>query len=315
MTQERLYRYLRGESTAAERQQILQWINASSENMHMYRTMRSVYDTMLCGEADLHLRKLSTRKHHHKLARYTVTSVLGAGLCAAMFLFGINFVWQPDPVIITANQIDCIVSPIGQRTELTLADGTHVWLSSNSRLQLPSDGSSRRVALTGEAFFDVVKDATTPFVVSTSGRNITVYGTKFNVNAYSGEEAMDVQLYEGSVSVTDSASTRTVTLAPGQQLRAETGGLTVTEFEQYGSGPLWIQGIHSFQNCTFAEILTRMSHVYDIRLSMETSWTETQRCTCKFHEADGLENMLKSLDDIRPFSYQWDPDSRLLRIK
>lgn len=314
MTQERLYKYLRGESTAAERQQILQWINESPKNMETYRTMRNVYDTMLCGESDLHLRKISSPRHHNVMKR-TASTLMGIGMCAAVF-FGIQSVnHHTDTVLMTTNPVDCISTPIGQHTELTLTDGTHVWLSSNSQLRMPADGTPRRVSLTGEAYFAVAKNTEVPFIVSTEGRSITVHGTRFNVIALDDDRNLTVQLYDGSVSVTDSIFHRSTTLTPGKQLTACNSGITVSDFDCSDSEPLWIHGIHKFQNSTFTEILTTMSRVYNARLVLETTWTDRQRCTGKFHEADGLQNLLESLDNVRPFTYQWDPDTRELRIK
>lgn len=302
----------------------MQWLNASAANMQVYRTMRSVYDTLLCGEADLHLAPVSPAQSRSNtlsasssryVRRFVGSSVAAVAACAAVFC-GVYFgTAHTGSLLSSSNQIDCITTPVGQRTELKLADGTRVWLSSNSTLRLPSDGSQRSVNLSGEAFFAVAKDPGHPFVVNLNGRSVTVYGTRFNVSAYPGHDVMDVQLYDGSVSVTDSASVRTFLLHPGEQFVADASGMSVTTFDRGGNSPLWIQGIHTFRNKSIPEILTAMSHVYNFNLRIDSRQLSSQRVTCKFHEADGMDNMIQSLNDIHPFTYHWNPDTRTLQVK
>ncbi len=149
MTQERLYKYLRGETTGAEREQIISWLNASPENMQTFRTLRSVYDAILCGKEDLKLNPKVTRRPSRfaRRLRYAAAAAvmaLFAGLSAQMYLN------RPEPVVVSRGSVDVIATGPGQRSELTLADGTHVWLGSNSKLHLSPDGDSRRVALRGD---------------------------------------------------------------------------------------------------------------------------------------------------------------------
>lgn len=313
MTQERLYKYLRGETTGAEREQIISWLNASPENMQTFRTLRSVYDAILCGKEDLKLDPKVTRRPSRfaRRLRYAAAAAvmaLFAGLSAQMYLN------RPEPVVVSRGSVDVIATGPGQRSELTLADGTHVWLGPNSKLHLSPDGDSRRVALRGEAFFNVSKDSLNPFIVDAGGRSVTVYGTEFNVSSYPGSDEMSVQLYRGSVAVTDSARARTVALVPGQQVCFTPKDFCVNEFDTIEGSPLWIRGIHAFQNSTYTEILSTMSLVFDVRLTVRGKWAHSQRCTGKFHEADGVESMLGTLQTIRDFKYEWDPDTRQLII-
>jgi len=94
--------------------------------------------------------------------------------------------------------------PYGKRFEVVLGDGTHIYLNAGSELKYPSYfsvNSSREVYLKGEAYFDVFKDENRPFIVKTDELNTKVFGTKFNVSAYSNNEATEVVLVEGLVGV------------------------------------------------------------------------------------------------------------------
>ena len=91
----------------------------------------------------------------------------------------------------------------GARTKLQLPDGSQVWLNSETKLTYPDkfDESSREVRLEGEAYFDVVKDANRPFVVHTSGIDIHVLGTDFNVKSYASEPTIETTLIRGRVEI------------------------------------------------------------------------------------------------------------------
>ncbi|MET0638268.1 MAG: FecR family protein [Chitinophagaceae bacterium] len=96
-----------------------------------------------------------------------------------------------------------LVTPKGSRSRFLLPDGTVVWLNAGSKLFLQNDftGHTREVRLEGEGFFDVVKNADKPFIVHTSGINIKVLGTVFNVKAYAEDELIETTLLTGSVKV------------------------------------------------------------------------------------------------------------------
>jgi ferric-dicitrate binding protein FerR (iron transport regulator) len=98
---------------------------------------------------------------------------------------------------------DLIVTQKGSRSRTLLADGTVVWLNGESKLYYENDftGSTREVTLEGEAFFDVVKQKDRPFIVHTSGIDIKVLGTAFNVKSYPEDKNVETTLYRGSIEV------------------------------------------------------------------------------------------------------------------
>lgn len=89
------------------------------------------------------------------------------------------------------------------KSKITLPDGTKVWLRAHSMLSYQTDFKidNRKVSVSGGAFFDVVHDKANPFIVQTSGIEVQVYGTKFNVESYSDSANISVSLLEGSVSL------------------------------------------------------------------------------------------------------------------
>jgi len=117
-------------------------------------------------------------------------------------------------------QYNVLTVPRGSKVMgLTLTDGTRVWLNAESSLRYPVAfaGKDRTVQITGEAYFEVMKDAHRKFYVKGEGVTTEVLGTHFNVNTYRDEEAMKVTLLEGSIKVTASNSKEPAIIKPGQQ--------------------------------------------------------------------------------------------------
>jgi ferric-dicitrate binding protein FerR (iron transport regulator) len=110
-----------------------------------------------------------------------------------------------------------LATPAAGQYRLTLADGTRVWLNSQSSIRFPTtfDGKTRLVEVTGEAYFDVAKDARRPFVVKAGKLIIQALGTRFNVYVYADEPAAKATLIQGSVRVIE--GTDSLLLTPGQE--------------------------------------------------------------------------------------------------
>ncbi len=117
------------------------------------------------------------------------------------------------------NHFNTIETPKGGQYRVRLPDGSDVWLNAASALTYPSSfaaGKTRSVDLRGEAYFEVAKDRSRPFIVKTPNQNVEVLGTHFNINAYGDEPAVKTTLIEGSVKV-NGINGKSKLLIPGQQ--------------------------------------------------------------------------------------------------
>ncbi|MBC6111882.1 FecR family protein [Pedobacter fastidiosus] len=159
-----------------------------------------------------------------------------------------------------------ISTPRGGQYQVSLPDGTKVWLNAATTLKYPfSFGKSERlVELNGEAYFEVFKDKTRPFRVKTAEQTVEVLGTHFNINAYADEVAVKTTLLEGSVKVT-SAST-TVNIHPGEQsqLSKENNNLIVDKQVDLDKEMAWKNNIFSFDNDDLQTVMRQISRWYDI---------------------------------------------------
>lgn len=163
-----------------------------------------------------------------------------------------------------------LTTPNGGQYQLTLADGSDVWLNAASSIRFPVSftGKERSVEVTGEVYFEVAKNANKPFKVLLNGMEITVLGTHFNVNGYADEPATTTTLLEGSVKIIK--GTAAVVLAPGQQAKLTGNGKVILirdpDVEKAVS---WKEGYFHFNNNDLETVLRELSRWYDFDIVYE----------------------------------------------
>lgn len=157
--------------------------------------------------------------------------------------------------------------PRGGEYVLTLSDSTRVWMNSDSELRYPSrfEGGERRVSVTGEAYFQVAKDESLPFIVEAGGAAVRVTGTEFNVMAYPDDGRVETTLVSGGVDVEANGQTRRV--APGSQAVYDktSGGLTVraVDLALYTS---WKDGLFEFRDMPLGAVARQLERWYDVEI-------------------------------------------------
>ena len=164
-----------------------------------------------------------------------------------------------------------MATPKGRQFQLVLPDGSKVWLNAASSIRYPTvfTGNERKVEVTGEAYFEVVKIAASPFRVKVNDETeVEVLGTHFNVNSYKNEESINTTLLEGSVSVKNSSGK--LVLQPGQQARVA-GNEKIKLFAEVDVEKVmaWKNGVFNFEDATLEEVMRQLERWYDIDVVYE----------------------------------------------
>jgi len=171
-----------------------------------------------------------------------------------------------------AAKLSSISTRNGNRSKIMLPDGSQVWLNSGSRLDYDIasfDRSSREVDLSGEAYFDIVKDPDKPFIVHSGHMQVRVTGTAFNVKAYPGEPNMETSLLRGSVEVTlKEKPDRKYYLHPEEKLVVANGQALLTR----GRQPAEPTAAAPWEGVT----LGKVSHLKKDRVILETAWKDNK---------------------------------------
>lgn len=158
-----------------------------------------------------------------------------------------------------------ISTPKGGQYQVLLPDGTKVWLNAASNLHFPVifSGNERKVELSGEAYFEVAKDAAKPFKVKTNTQEVEVLGTHFNLNAYADEDFTKTTLLEGKVKVT--RGTEQALLIPGQQaLNVRNSALMVKAVKDVSEAIAWKNGLFMFDKEDIHMIMNKIARWYDV---------------------------------------------------
>jgi transmembrane sensor len=164
-----------------------------------------------------------------------------------------------------------LTTPPGGEFQIRLSDGTKVWLNASSSLRYPEQFSDsvRNVELTGEAYFEVAKDAVHPFILSTAKNRVRVLGTHFNVNNYIDNRESIVTLAEGSVELNGS-----VILKPGEEGFIDQSGKIRADPADLEAALAWKDGLFIFKMTSLELVMNQVSHWYDARIIYKDNITD-----------------------------------------
>jgi ferric-dicitrate binding protein FerR (iron transport regulator) len=186
-----------------------------------------------------------------------------------------------------------ITTPRGGQYQVSLPDGSKVWLNAGSSLHFPTvfNGRSRDVEITGEAYFEIAKDVRKPFYVKVNGLSVEVLGTHFDINAYTDEPVIRTTLLEGGVRVRQGDAA--AMLKPGQQAQAgvQAGGgvekgaggpggkkaggaggggmITVVSDADVQEAVAWKDGLFYMSSADIGTVMRQLSRWYDVEVNFE----------------------------------------------
>jgi len=216
--------------------------------------------------------------------------------------------------------LDQLIVPFGKRADLTLSDGTRVFLNSGSKLIFPSlfDGNSREVTLEGEAYFEVTADKEKPFFVRTEAFNVKVYGTKFNIQSYNSDESSNIVLVEGKVSMDlpHKKNSKEIFLEPNQQFSINRGesNFEITRIDNPGQFTAWVEGYLTFNNDDIISVLRRVSRYYNVEI--ETVLPEKrEKIYGKLVLKDNMERVLDGISFISKTKYHKQADKYIFMVE
>lgn len=204
----------------------------------------------------------------------------------------------------------------GSKSKVQLPDGTQVWLNADSKIVYNESFQDkiREVQLTGEAFFDVVRDESRPFIIHTNTIDVKVLGTAFNVRSYANEKNTETSLLRGSVEITlrDNPEKKIILKpneklvvqnnpSPDGKLAAADKKLTLTlgkvNFQTKDSSvveTLWVKNKLAFDGETLEEIALKIERWFDVKVTIKEEWLKKNKYTA-FFEDENLPQVMEAL--------------------
>src|SRR5699024_5260550 len=193
-----------------------------------------------------------------------------------------------------------LTTPRGGQYQLTLPDGTKVWLNAASSIRYPTAFTEheRQVKITGEAYFEVAKDAHKPFIVTVDNMEVKVLGTRFNINAYADETTINTTLLEGSVKVVSSTDNiRSLILNSGQQVQLDkVGQMELVKNADVGEVSAWKKGLFVFHSDELPAIMRRLSRWYDVEVEYKNNTVPTTHFTGAIQRDVNISEVLKMFE-------------------
>jgi len=209
--------------------------------------------------------------------------------------------------------------PRGGEYNLTLADGTTIWMNSDSELKFPVrfTGKMREVFLEGEAFFEVAPDSSHPFVVKTNDIRVEVLGTSFNIKAYRNEAEVEATLFTGTVRVASLEDTvRQVVLTVGEQAcwHPQTGELSVSEVN-LERVMAWRNGVFMFNREELKVVMHQIERWYGVRCVYDVACESDYVFNGYFSKDEVLGSILEAFTIAGGPEFEIDGDVVYVRDK
>jgi len=303
-------RKLEGEISLSEENALNEWIDSSTTNKQVYSQIKELWyhkqDQTNNSQAIAAYDKLINRikfaegtqvqSRVQKISLQVNQFVKYAAIIFLIFSFGFLSYYYINEE--SAKDELCTISvPRGNKSEVTLPDGSKIWLNNNSKLIYPKkfNKSERKVELIGEGYFEIQRNTRVPFIVQTSDINIKVLGTKFNVCAYPNDKFIETTLVSGKVTVQAKENPEIEkTLSPGESLTFDkvSNHTTITQvdtkFYTY-----WMKGEFSFKDEKFETLAKRIERIYNVEITFGDPSLKEKIYTGDFKVDDNIYTILE----------------------
>jgi hypothetical protein len=207
-----------------------------------------------------------------------------------------------------------VTTPRGGHYQLVLHDGTKVWLNAGSSLTFPAafPGSERMVEMTGEAYFDVSKNPSKPFIVKVNGAEIRVLGTGFNVMAYTNEAVLKTTLIEGKIQF--NKGDKRVFLLPGEQSVLHANNqLSVLSDVDINMATAWKNGMQVFRKSGLDDVMRQMERWYNVDVVFENRVPDDITFTGEVPRSVDLEKFIR-IFETEKIQFKIDAEKRKVSV-
>lgn len=311
--------YLRGEATPGEQDEFLAWLEADEKNPLYFRSIKDVYDL---GRIEADIRNsqvddqwtkfldkvLPSRRTNlwlpfgNTMLRYAAVFVFGL-VCMQLVSLVVN---KKDPL----PQITKVETGVGERSKVSLPDGSTVWVNACSSISYDASfgEKNRTIRMKGEAYFEVEKDPSKPFLVHAEQFTFWVTGTSFNVYAFDDEDEVSLALVEGAVTAKRGAYSEK--LRPGEVMVYDKVCAKIAHRKLISSSyTAWRYGEMFFDKMTFEELTRRLERNFNVKFKFENSEIKQESFGGSFRKYESLETIMKVISTSTPVKYRIDKDT------
>lgn len=319
-----IQRFVKGELSHDDEELLYDWIKENPEKRGQIFQEKDIWESTKLGTRQLNnieLEKwfeLQNRMTTHKLPTSKIIEILKV---AAIVIISLGLGWfgrylYTQKSFPSSNvEMRSIEATKGQLKEIFLADGTHVWLNSDSELLFPNQFTSnnRKVELHGEAYFEVTANEQKPFFVKTKNHTVKVVGTRFNICEYPESHIIETTLEEGKVKIITGNIIND--LLPGQQSSFNTATSKVriskTDLEVYTS---WKEGRYEFRNEPLGKIFQIIERWWDVKIDYPEK-LKNDRISGVLRRYKPMEQHFELIKQLLPIQYEINSDEIKITVQ
>lgn len=322
-----LIKFFLKKTTEEENRSIYEWLAFSPKNKKEFARLQLIWNFSAMKYLNRHidtekdLQQIKTRIYRRKarwekIRTIAYTAVSTAAVVASVLWFATPESSPVSPSGQTASRSDEteIFIPKGLEGNITLADGSKVWLNSGSRITYPKDYSAenRKLFLDGEAYFEIKTDKAHPFVVETSKVSVLVTGTRFNLSSYPDDNTVETTLCQGSVTLRRHDAQKEIHLKPNDKVTYhKDNGAIQKEIVDSRVAIAWKDGILSFKEVPLREIIKKLERKFNTTIRIQDPQIGEYTYTATFEKEKGLKAILDIIVTSAPIIYRQEQDGSI----
>lgn len=308
-------RYFEGRISKADETLLFDFINQTGENHQLFRQWEKEWktnheaDEETLRELQLLQRRMRTQEAIVPVMpkpRFTLWRKVAAVAAIVILTAGATLGIRNVVSLSSTEDFYVFEAPYGEKSKMTLADGTVVWLNAGSTLKYSDkfNAHSRKVMLSGEAYFEVTsQEDKADFIVQTCGYDVVVKGTKFDVSAYPEDAYVTTALMEGVVEI--SRGKERIRMSPGEFIKLDmaTGKFTRSK-NNVNQWKAWSENRIEFEDITLKELVAKLSRQYDVNIRLESEQVGAKRFRISLRNRETIGEVMTALQEIIPITVE-----------
>lgn len=324
-----LLKYISGEATDTEREQVLDWVDKSPDNKEYFIILKNTWVSQNIPDSKASLSELGNLRRSinrtgdnplvsaAKLSKekiFRIIACLSTAVAAVAIgilvtkpsVASIEQIYKNELIAISMNDYPeefkrIIYTEKGVKSLIVLPDSSKVWLNSDTRIVFPEKfiGATREVELEGEAYFSVVSDPLKPMIVSTKkGFKVKVMGTEFNLRSYNNEDKAVASLYSGKIDLLykDSEETEIVKrIQPNEQVVIAQNVVKIAQPKAIADNSAWKEGRLIFDSAKMDAVIKELERWHGIQIIVEDPKILSYTISATFNS----ESIIQIMDMIK----------------
>lgn len=312
-----LDRYQKGETSQQENELVENWLKENNNPNSQWQHFNKSQKDQWLADAFVQIQD-SIKTKEPKILTMRSRRQLWWRLAGVAAILAISFTlyleWPALQSRLHPVQLTALTIPSNQQKQITLADGSKVWINSNSQLSYPKqfDGKTREVYLSGEAYFDIQHDADKPFIIHTGKVVTTVLGTAFDIKEDKNKQIVTVTVTRGKVSVAN-GNKRLGVITPNQQISFNLLDNKSFKTEVDANKAIaWQNPEIHFDDITFADAALQLQQRFHVKVNFTNDKIKECRFTGTALEGETLDKILKAVCTFNNANYKTKADGSII---